>query len=122
VGIAGNAIETIKYGDQKSESVRVRGVEPTTMFAIDGVNVDVGRIWSSSGHEICVIGADLLQNLFGGASADRAVGEEIRIAGRPYKIIGVLEPLGSIFGFSRDNVVYIPYSTYQNAQSTRKNL
>ena len=38
------------------------------------------------------------------------MGQEIRVAGRPFTIIGVLEPLGSIFGFSRDNVVYIPYS------------
>lgn len=126
VGIAGNAIETIKYGDQKSDSVRVRGVEPTIMFAIDGVNIDVGRIWTdsegSSGHEICVIGPDLLKNLFGGSTADRAVGQEIRVAGRPYRVIGVLEPLGSIFGFSRDNVIYIPYSTYQKSYGSRRSL
>jgi len=34
----------------------------------------------------------------------------------------VLEPLGSIFGFSRDNVVYIPYSTYQKAYGGRRSL
>jgi putative ABC transport system permease protein len=126
VGVAANAIETIKHADQKSEGVRVRGVDPTTMFAIDGVSIDVGRIWTdseaSSGHEICVIGPDLLKNLFGGAPADRAVGQEIRVAGRPYTIIGVLEPLGSIFGFSRDNVVYIPYATYQKSYGSRRSL
>src|SRR6266498_2863371 len=87
VGVAANAIETIKHADQKSEGVRVRGVDPTTMFAIDGVSIDVGRIWTdseaSSGHEICVIGPDLLKNLFGGAPADKAVGQELRVAGRP---------------------------------------
>src|SRR5882724_6462396 len=36
VGEAANAIETIKHADQKSEGVRVRGVNPTTMFSIDG--------------------------------------------------------------------------------------
>ncbi len=126
VGVAANAIETIKHADQKSEGVRVRGVDPTTMFAIDGVSIDVGRIWTdseaSSGHEICVIGPDLLKNLFGGAPADKAVGQELRVAGRPYTIVGVLEPLGSIFGFSRDNVVYIPYSTYQKSYGSRRSL
>lgn len=126
VGIAGNAIETVKHADQKSEGVRIRGIEPTTMFAIDGVNIDVGRIWTDSegdsGHEICVIGTDLLKNVFGDAAADRVIGQEIRIAGRPYRIIGVLEPLGSIFGFSRDNVVYIPYSTYQKSYGSRRSL
>jgi len=126
VGIAANAIETVKYADQKAENVRVRGVDPITMFEIDGVTIDAGRIWTESeggsGREICVVGPDILKNLFGGAAADRAVGQEIRIAGRPYMIIGVLEPLGSIFGFSRDNVVYIPYSTYQKSYGARRSL
>ncbi|PWT94292.1 MAG: ABC transporter permease [Blastocatellia bacterium] len=126
VGIAANAVETVKYADQKAENVRVRGVQPTTMFDIDGVTIDAGRIWTEgeggSGREICVVGPDILKNLFNGASPDRAIGQEIKIAGRPYQIIGVLEPLGSILGFSRDNVVYIPYSTYQKIYGARRSL
>ena len=126
VGIAANAIETVKYQDQKAENVRIRGVEPLTMFAIDGVSIDAGRIWTESegaaGRDICVVGPDMLKNLFGDAPADRALGQEIRINGRPYTVLGVLEPLGSIFGFSRDNVIYIPYSTYQKAYGARRSL
>jgi putative ABC transport system permease protein len=126
VGIAANAIETVKYGDQKAENVRIRGVDPITMFDIDGVSIDVGRIWTesegASGREICVVGPDMLKNLFADAPADRAVGQEIRIDGRPFLVLGVLEPLGSIFGFSRDNVVYIPYSTYQKAYGGRRSI
>jgi len=126
VGIAANAVETVKYNDQKAENVRIRGVDPITMFDIDGVSINVGRIWTesegASGREICVIGPDMLKNLFNDAPADRAVGQEIRIDGRPYLVLGVLEPLGSIFGFSRDNVVYIPYSTYQKAYGGRRSL
>jgi putative ABC transport system permease protein len=126
VGIAANAIETIKYANQKAENVRVRGVDPITMFDIDGVSIDVGRIWTESegdsGREICVIGPDMLKNLFADAPADQAVGKEIRIDGRPYLVLGVLEPLGSIFGFSRDNVVYIPFSTYQKVYGGRRSL
>ncbi len=126
VGIAANAIETVKHNDQTAENVRIRGVEPITMFDIDGVNINVGRIWTESegavGRDICVIGPDMLKNLFADAPADRAVGQELRIDGRPYLILGVLEPLGSIFGFSRDNVVYIPYSTYQKAYGGRRSI
>jgi putative ABC transport system permease protein len=50
----------------------------------------------------------MLKNLFSDAPADQAIGKEIRIDGRPYVVLGVLEPLGSIFGFSRDNVVLNP--------------
>src|SRR5262249_26128079 len=105
VGVAANAVETVKHADQKAENVRIRGITPTTMFDVDGVTIDAGRIWTegegNAGREICVVGPDILKNLFGGAPADRAVGQEIRIAGRPYTIVGVLEPLGSILGFSR---------------------
>ena len=126
VGIAANAVETVKHADQKGENVRIRGVEPLTMFDIDGVTIEAGRIWTdgegSSGHEVCVVGPDILKNLFGGASSDRALGQELRIGGRPFTIIGVLEPLGSILGFSRDNVVYIPYGAYQKAYGARRSL
>jgi putative ABC transport system permease protein len=126
VGFAANSIETVKHADQKAENVRIRGIDPITMFDIDGVSVQVGRIWTESegaaGRDICVIGTDMLKNLFGDAPADRAVGQEVRLDGRPYLVLGVLEPLGSIFGFSRDNVIYIPYSTYQKAYGGRRSL
>jgi len=93
---------------------------------IDGRAIDAGRIWTDaegvSGREICVVGPDVLTNLFDGASADRVIGQEVRIAGRPFQIIGVLEPLGSIFGASRDSVAYIPYSTYQKIYGARDSI
>ena len=126
VGIAANAIQSIKHGDQTSDGVRIRGVTPTSMFDVDGVTIDVGRTWTeteaSSSHDVCVVGPDILKNLFNGAAPERALGQEIRVAGRPYEIIGVFEPLGSIFGFSRDNVVYIPYSSYQKAYGARNSI
>lgn len=126
VGVAANVRETVKHADQKFENVNVRGVTPVTMFDIDGRSIDAGRVWTDaegqSGREICVLGSDALSNLFGGASADRVIGQEVRIAGRPFQIIGVLEPLGSIFGASRDSVAYIPYSTYQKLYGARDSI
>jgi putative ABC transport system permease protein len=126
VGVAANARETVKHADQKFENVNIRGVTPTTMFDIDGRAVDAGRVWTDaegvSGRELCVVGPDVLTNLFGGASADRVIGQDVRIAGRPFQIIGVLEPLGSIFGASRDSVAYIPYATYQKLYGARDSI
>jgi putative ABC transport system permease protein len=126
VGEAANARETLKHGDQKFENVNIRGVSPTTMFDIDGRAVDAGRVWTDSegisGREICVVGPDVLTNLFAGAAAERVIGQDVRIAGRPFQIIGVLEPLGSIFGASRDSVAYIPYATYQKVYGARDSI
>src|SRR6195256_740090 len=37
VGVVSHAIQSVKHGDQKSDSVRVRGITPTSMFDVDGV-------------------------------------------------------------------------------------
>jgi putative ABC transport system permease protein len=104
----------------------IRGVAPTAMFDIDAVSIEAGRFWTESegerAREICIVGADIVENLFGGISPDRVVGQSVSISGRPYQILGVLQPLGKIFGNSRDNIIYIPYSTYQKSFRTRDSL
>jgi putative ABC transport system permease protein len=126
IGIAVNNPNTlVKYNDQKSENVLVRGVT-LPMLAIDDVNLAAGRAWTeteeTAAHRVCVVGADILTNLFGGAPPEQAIGREIRIAGQPFEIIGVAEKLGSIFGFSRDNFIYIPYEAYKRAFGARTSL
>lgn len=124
-GIAANARDLIKHGDQKSEDVPVRGVT-LSMFEIEDVSIEAGRAWSDSegeaGSEVCVVGADILENLFGGAPPESVVGKEIRLSGRPFQIVGVAEKQGKIFGFSRDNFVFIPYPTYQKIFGARDSI
>ena len=116
-GIAANSFEIAKHGDQKFEGVRLRAIMPTAMFDIDGVTIDVGRLWteteSSAAREVCVVGQDVVTNLFPDQPLDRAVGQDIWVAGHKYTIIGVLQALGKIFGNSRDNVIYIPYANFE---------
>jgi putative ABC transport system permease protein len=117
--------ETVKHNDQKSDEVTIRGIT-LSMFNIDAVNLDAGRFWSdseqASGRDACVVGADILENLFGGASPESAVGQDIRLAGRVFQIVGVAEKKGKIFGFSRDNLIYIPYPAYQRIYGARNSL
>lgn len=124
-GIAARSAAVVKHGDQKSEDVPIRGVTPL-MFDIEDIDIEAGRSWTTSedqaAHDVCVIGVDLLENLFGGAGPERAVGEEIRVGGRSFKIVGVTERLGAIFGFSRDNFVLIPYSTYRKIYGTKSSI
>ena len=40
------------------------------------------------------------------------LGKEIKIEGRPFRVVGVMEPLGNFFGQSRDNSVFIPLATF----------
>ncbi|MDX6612525.1 MAG: putative transport system permease protein [Blastocatellia bacterium] len=125
-GVAANSLETVKRRDKSSENVAVRGITPVAMFDIDAVTIDAGRIWSesegASGRELCVVGADIGENLFGSEVPDRLIGQKVNVGGRPYEIVGVLQRLGKIFGQSRDNIVYVPYSNYQKNFGARDSL
>jgi len=116
-GVAVNSIQPAKRGDQKVETTQVRGMAPGHMFDIDGVAIDTGRVWTESegaaGSDVCVVGSDIVTNLFPGDPAERAVNQEIWVGGHRYIVIGVLQPLGKILGISRDNRVYIPFATYK---------
>jgi putative ABC transport system permease protein len=116
-GVAVNSIQPAKRGDQKVDAMQVRGISPVSMFEVDGVTIDTGRVWTESegaaGSDVCVVGSDVVTNLFPNDSADRAIGQDISVGGHRYIIIGVLQALGKILGISRDNRVYIPFATYK---------
>ena len=67
-GMAVSSVEIVKHKDQKSDNVVIRGVAPTAMFDIDAVAIDAGRFWTESegerAREICIVGADIVENLF----------------------------------------------------------
>ena len=116
-GVAVNSVQPAKRGDQKVETTQIRGIEPNHMFDIDGVTIDAGRVWTESegaaGADVCVVGSDMVTNLFPGDAPDRAVNQDIWVGGHRYVIVGVLQPLGKILGISRDTRVYIPFATYK---------
>jgi putative ABC transport system permease protein len=68
------------------------------------------------------VGPDIVTNLFPDLPLDRALGQDIWTGGHRYTIIGVLQPLGKIFGASRDNVVYIPYANFEKNFGAHKSV
>jgi len=60
---------------------------------------------------VVVIGSNVAEDLFG---SDDAVGQQVKIRDKRFNVIGVLEPRGiSMFGFSWDELVITPITTYQ---------
>ncbi len=116
-GIAANDAVPVKRGNQKADAVAVRAIAPTAMFDIDAVTIDAGRFWSetegNSGQSVCVVGSDIITNFFPYESAEQAVGQYLWAGGHRYRIVGVLQPLGKIFGISRDERLFIPFATYK---------
>jgi len=68
---------------------------------------------------VAIIGTDVRDNLFPGVDP---LGQELRVDGQPYIVIGVSEKQGSTFGQSQDNWVGIPLTAYQKTYGTSKTL
>ena len=125
LGMAVNGVGLIKFEENKTENVNVRGLTPP-MFDIENTTIQAGRRWTDQegvgGRNVCVIGVDLLDNLFNGPSAGSVIGQEIRVDGIPFQILGVADPFGKVLGFSRDNFVYIPFEAGQRLFGARDSI
>src|SRR2546425_1469738 len=104
--------ETVRHQDKQSDTPILLGVTPYHEFTLSNF-VGYGRYISDLDVEqranVCVLGLDVVHALF---PNEDPLDKEMKIAGHPFKVIGVMEPLGSIFGQSRDNQLYIPISTF----------
>ena len=70
---------------------------------------NLNRMDVQTGRNVCLLGYDVARNLFR-EGVERAVNSVVRINNIPFRVLGVLESRGSVFGFSRDNVVITTYS------------
>jgi putative ABC transport system permease protein len=64
---------------------------------------------AARGAKLAVLGSSVVRELFGGGAA---IGEQIRIAGAPFEVIGVMETRGQSGGSrDQDDVVLVPLAT-----------
>jgi putative ABC transport system permease protein len=76
-------------------------------------NIAIGRNLTIEdvefGRAICVIGADTRDRV---VPVGDPIGVIIRVDGQGYRVVGVLERKGELFGQSQDNLVLIPISRF----------
>ncbi len=106
---------TAKFQDKSVESVIIFGTNADYMITSNAVP-EYGRFMSENDvHEnrpVCVIGWEVAQKLFDQADP---LGKRINIGGRKFRVIGVLEKKGSMFGFNQDIIGIIPIGAFQSA-------
>jgi putative ABC transport system permease protein len=112
----------VRAGTQSIEETNIRGVT-ADMGQIDIEQPAVGRYITNVDNDyrsdVAMIGNDVATNLFPGREA---VGHEVSIDGRPFQVIGVAKPIGSVFGQSQDNFAYIPIKTYLAIYGARNGI
>ena len=75
-------------------------------FALHGMELHSGgRFFNANDQNVIVLGAQVAEDLFGGMDP---VAQTVRVRSNPYRIIGVLEPHGSVGFLSADDTVFIP--------------
>lgn len=121
VGATLSQREDVSYEQQTMRS-SIRGVTPN-MIAIQSTAVESGRYLIDSDYlhrrQVCVIGQNVVESLFPQMDP---VGKELRLQGRPFLVVGVAERVGSVFGDSLDDFVFIPLSTARKLYGQRQSL
>ena len=127
-------------------NARVEWGERGRAVLVYGVTSEMPRVWKFTvrqgqflpegdprqGAAVAALGSRLKHELFGEANA---LGERIRIGGRPFRVIGVMEPKGLFLNIDLDDTVFLPVSaamslfnrddlveidvTYHNASATQ---
>src|SRR5579885_3150749 len=120
---AANAVESVapirrkiaadlRHADKETDTPILLGVTPEYEFTLSQY-VGAGRFVTESdiaGREnVAVLAQDVVRALF---PFEDPLGKEIKIDGIPFRVVGVMEPLGDFFGQSRDNSVFIPLSAF----------
>ena len=112
----------IKRDTQLLEDVELLGVS-ANMVDIDSIKVDQGRYITPTEEEhsryACFIGYGVANQLFPGVDP---LDKELKIEGLPFRIVGIAQEIGTVFGNPRDNFVIMPISTYQNVYGSRGSI
>jgi len=121
IGEDRRVVSVVKYSGLSSEDVLHRGVS-ANIFSIESLDVALGRSWNDyeggKGVGLAVIGSDVAEKHFSDTGDKDPIDKLITIDGREYRVIGVLRSVGSILGFSRDNVVFTPLKSFTRAYGT----
>jgi putative ABC transport system permease protein len=112
----------IKFGDQTLFSVQIKATSPN-IEEIENVEIREGRHFGNADDEtrkfVCFIGSETAEKLF---PTGGAIGQTIKIDGRPFKVIGLGKELGSAFGQTRDMYATVPLSTFLSIYGTRRSI
>ncbi|MEJ7610356.1 MAG: FtsX-like permease family protein [Ferruginibacter sp.] len=102
---------TVSHANDILQNVSVYGINEQ-QIAIQPLSFTVGRYLSASefnnGSNVCVLGFENAESLFGNAA--RAEGKLVEIKGRKVTVVGVIKKEGkNMIGWNYDNCIMLPY-------------
>jgi len=111
-----------RYKTNSIDEIELRATTPS-FVDIGREKVANGRYINDSDYlhsaRVCVIGQDLVEKLF---PLVDPIDREVAISGIPFRVIGVMERVGSTFGQSQDNFAVVPLTTFRGMWVGRPEL
>jgi len=113
---------TITYRDQVLENIQIQGVTPEYLdFA--SFDAERGRMMSAAevdrNQPVVLLGWDIADQLFGEVSP---LDHTILIQGMHFRVVGVSERKGGVFGSSMDGFAVIPIGLHMKLFGSRQSL
>jgi putative ABC transport system permease protein len=122
IGAALSSSGTVVNGKQSTTNTGISGWT-ANMAEIENLNVVEGRGLSPTDDQMgthnVIVGYDIVDNLL---PNEDPIGQNIRVDGEVYTIVGVGERKGEVFGQSEDNYVDMPLSTYLHTHGEHQSV
>jgi putative ABC transport system permease protein len=100
----------VHYEGRVAKDINLVGTEDT-YFQIRNYRLTAGRAFTAqevrTALPVLVVGQELADKLLAGVDP---IGKQVQIAGLPYRIVGVVEKQGTLFGISLDKFAIMPFN------------
>ncbi|MEJ2628045.1 MAG: ABC transporter permease, partial [bacterium] len=117
---AAHTRRTVKYRSEYLENVTITGTdEENTSSVFPQYGRDLTAMDVHNRRQVCVAGADIGDKLF---KHENPLGKRIKIGGHKFKIVGVLEKQGDVFGHNLDQEVKIPLGVFHKLFGSNRSL
>lgn len=123
VGASTDTSRTVKVGNKTLKGVSVRGVTYIDHLIGSVLELTGGRHFLREDEDhsryVCIIGNDVTEEFF---PYTDPLGQRIKVGEQSFLVIGAAKKKGKILGFSQDNFVLIPITTFQKMFGSRRSI
>jgi len=123
IGATTSTQQTVKFGSQSLKNTEIRGVTHLDHEIGSTLELESGRHIQAqdetNSRSVCIIGSDVVEKLY--PTVD-PLGRWIKVGTQNFQIIGTGKKVGKLLGFSQDNYVRIPITTFMKVYGSRRSV